>query len=112
MRIAIEATILVKQIQVEAIYPHILDEVVLAGTVGREILMDMLTEATGGVNPGPGEDDDMRNFTQDGVLHLASRLVAKKKLAQEAHQANADAETAANEAAKMLNMLAQTAADE
>ena len=44
LRIAIEATILVKQIQVEAIYPHILDEVVLAGTVGREILMDMLTE--------------------------------------------------------------------
>ena len=57
----------------------------------------------------------MRNFTQDGVLHLASRLVAKKKFAQEAHQANADAETAAHEATKNAEQaarLAQTAADE
>ena len=40
----------------------------------------------------------MRNFTQTDVLELAARLVAKKKLAQEAIQANAEAETAAHEA--------------
>ena len=52
---------------------------------------------------------------QDDVLLMASRLVAKKKLAQEAHQANADAETAANDAAKNAEhaaKLAQTAAAE
>ena len=57
----------------------------------------------------------MRNFTQNDVLELAARLVAKKKLAQEAHQANADAETAAHEATKNAEQaarLAQTAADE
>ena len=115
LRIAIEATILVKQIQVEAIYPQILDEVVLAGSIGREILMDMLKEATGGANPGPGEGDDMRNFTQNDVLELAARLVAKKKLAQEAIQANAEAETAAHEATKNAEQaarLAQSATDE
>ena len=52
LRIAIDATILVKQIQVEACYPQILEEVVLAGSVGHPILMDMLTEATGGTKPG------------------------------------------------------------
>ena len=51
---------MVKQIQVEEIYPQILDEVVLAGSIGREILLDMLQEATGGINPGPGQDDNMR----------------------------------------------------
>ena len=34
LRIAIEATILVKQIQVEEIFPQILDEVVLTGMLG------------------------------------------------------------------------------
>ena len=71
MRLAIDVTILVKQIQVEACYPQILDEVVLAGSVGHPILLDMLTEATGGANPGPREGDIMRNFYQDDVLLMA-----------------------------------------
>ena len=115
LRIAIEATIMVKQIQVEAIYPQILDEVVLAGSIGREILMDMLKEATGGTNPGPWEGDDMTNFTQNDVMELAARLVAKKKLAKEAIQANTEAETAANDAtrnAEEAERLAQSAKDE
>ena len=73
MRIAIDAMILVKKIQVEACYPHILDEVVLAGSVGNPIPMDVLTEASSGANPGPSEGDIMRHINQEDVLFMASR---------------------------------------
>ena len=83
--------------------------------MGNQILMDMLTEASGDTNPGPREGDIMRPINQEDVLFMASRLVAKKKMAQEAHLANADAQTAANDAAKNAEnaaKLAQTAAAE
>ena len=107
-----DAMILVKKIQVEACYPQILDKVVLAATVENPILMDMLTEASGGANPGPNEVNIMRHINQEDVLFMASRLVAKKKLAQEAHLAKTDAQTAANDAAQNAEnaaKLAQTA---
>ena len=107
LQIAIEATLLVKQIQVNEIFPQILSEVVLAGSTGNEILLDMLKEATGGINPGLAHDDNMRRFTANDVLELAARLVAKKKLSKEATRANTEAEAAVNEA----NMNAETARD-
>ena len=49
--------------------------------------MDMLNEARRGENPGPAEGVIMRPINQDDVLVMAARLVAKKKLAKEAHLA-------------------------
>ena len=75
----------------------------------------MPKEATGGINPGPGQDDNMRSFTSNDVLELAARLVAKKKLSQEATKANTEAEAAATEATKNAenaSRLAQEAATE
>ena len=115
LRIAFEATLMVKQIQVEEIFPQILSEVVLAGSTGNKILLDMLKEATGGINPGPAHDDNMRRFTSNDVLELAARLVAKKKLSKEATRANTEAEAAVNEAnknAETASKLAQEAATE
>ena len=51
LRIANESTLLVKNIQVEEIFPQILSEVVLAGSTGNEILLDMLKQAAGGIIP-------------------------------------------------------------
>ena len=60
--------ILVKKIQVEPCSRQILDEVVLAGTMGNPILLDMLREASEGDNLSPAEGNITRAINQEDVL--------------------------------------------
>ena len=88
--------ILVKKIQVEPCSRQILDEVVLAGTMGNPILLDMLREASGGDNPSPAEGVITRPINQEDVLVMAARLVENRKNAQEARLAQNAAQNAEN----------------
>ena len=72
-------------------YSQILDEVVLAGTMGNPILLDMLREASGGDNPSPAEGVITRPINQEDILGMAARLVENRKNAQDGQNAqNAD----------------------
>ena len=77
----------VKKIPVEPCYSQVLDEVVLAGTVGNE--------ASVGENPSPEEGVITRPINQEDVKVMAARLAENKKNAQDAQNAqNAEVDPA------------------
>ena len=77
----------VNKITVQPCYSQVLNEVVKAGIMGNDILMDMLQDASIGDNPSQDEEVNTRPITQEDVKVMAARLAENKKNAQDAENA-------------------------
>ena len=74
LRSALDNMLRVNKITVQPCYSQVLDEVVLAGIMGKDILMDMSQDASVGDNPSPDEGVITRPITQGDVKVMAARL--------------------------------------
>ena len=79
IRSALDSLLRINKITVQPCYSQVLDEIVLAGLVGKDILMDMLQDASAGCNPSPDEGVITRPITQGDVKVMAARLAENKK---------------------------------
>ena len=82
IRSALENLLRINKITVQPHFSQALDEIVKAGLVGKDILLDMLQTVSSGSNPSPDEGAITRPLTQADVKVLATRLAANKNAAQ------------------------------
>ena len=82
IRSALDNLLRINKITVQPHFSQALDEIVKAGLIGKDILLDMLQTASSGSNPTPDEGVITRPITQADVKVLAARLAEDKNAAQ------------------------------
>ena len=70
---ALENLMTVHEIPLQASFIQQLDQIILAGQSGKELLLDMIATASQGDDPAPESDFD-RLLTQTEIIELAKRL--------------------------------------